>query len=146
MSCNLTYMLPLSLVIAFTLCGCEPSVPRGPLGRITLTYLGTSGSDMHFLLDNRTDHAIHFSRATKLFGKDAAPWYTHTVCTQGNGEMSIGLFPPLDYDFHPISLTLLPEHRLRLSYDKRLLGPMDGKCHLELKSDSGDEIQSLDIS
>jgi hypothetical protein len=37
--------------------------------------------------------------------------------------MSIGLFPPLDYDFHPVSLTVLPEHRLRLTYDKRVLEP-----------------------
>jgi hypothetical protein len=145
MSCYVTSIRALSLLIVSTLCGCEPSVPPGPPGQITLTYLGTSGSDMRFLLDNRADHSIHFSKASKFLGKDPAPWYTNVVCKQGSGEMSIGLFPPLDYDFHPVTLTVLAEHRLRLSYDKRLLEPMQGTCHLELKSDSGDEIKSQDL-
>lgn len=58
--------------------------------------------------------------------------------------MSMGHFPPLDYDFHPAELTVPPEHRLRLSYDKKVLG-LDGRCHLELDLPSGEKIQSQDF-
>jgi hypothetical protein len=73
MNSYLVSIRALSLLIVSTFCDCEPSVPRGPPGQITLTYLGTSGSDMRFLLDNRTNHSIYFSKVSKFFGKDPAP-------------------------------------------------------------------------
>ena len=89
----------------------------GPAGQITLSYDGASDTKIRFVLDNRSDHTIFF-QASKFFGSDAEPWNTGVVCSQVNGEMSIGNFPPLDYDFHPKNIGVFPEERLRVSYPK----------------------------
>jgi hypothetical protein len=99
------------------LTGCRPAHPMGPAGQITLSYDGASDTKIRFVLDNRSDHTIFF-QASKFFGSDAEPWNTGVVCSQVNGEMSIGNFPPLDYDFHPKNIGVFPEERLRVSYPK----------------------------
>ena len=138
-----TSALCLAFAIA-SLTGCRPAHPRGPAGQITLSYDGASNTTIRFFLDNRSDHAIFF-QASKFFGSDAEPWHSGVVCSQANGEMSIGNFPPLDYDFHPKNIGVVPEERLRLSYPKEALD-MSGTCHLEIKLPNGSEIKSDDFN
>jgi len=115
----------------------------GPAGQITLSYDGGSAGKIHFVLDNRSDHAIFF-KASKFFGSDAEPWDTAVFCLQGDGEGSVTNFPPLDYDFHPKNIGVFPEERLRLSYPTQHLG-VSGTCHLEIRLPNRTDLKSDDF-
>jgi hypothetical protein len=137
-------MKPVTLLafLMMTLVGCQQEHASGPPGQITLSYDGTSAGRARFLLDNRSMETITF-QASKFFAGDAEPWNTSIFCMQAS-EGSIGLFPPLDYDFHPKLMSIRPEERLHVSYPKDLLA-MSGTCHLEITLSAERNIRSNDF-
>jgi hypothetical protein len=102
---------------AIFLVACQPTALTGPLGKITLRYDGATDSNLFFVLENRTDHEIHF-RGTRRFWGHTKPALADIQCGSDGPRVIYNLFGLDGFKiFEPGVIHLSPDERVRLSLD-----------------------------
>jgi hypothetical protein len=84
---------------------------------------------VHLVIQNRSGRIVSLL-ASKLATENVEPSGTLVFCEQPNGENSVDYFPPLDYDFHPMNISIRTGERLGISLPKSVL-QMKGTCYVE---------------
>jgi hypothetical protein len=132
---------------------CTPSEPVGPAGQVSLTFDGLrndgmSVSDIFFMLENRTTHAIYFRASKAFWSSTAHPVYTGLNCTDADApnETSVHGFPLVDFwGGPPPFIEVSPGDRLRLDVadiDNTIVQHRGGICRLRLQLRGDDVIES----
>jgi hypothetical protein len=132
---------------------CKPSAPLALTGRVSLMFEslrndGMSVSDVFFILENRTRHAIYFQGTQAFWSRTATPAYTTLSCADPDPSITANesTFRLPDYsDGPPAFIKVSPGDRVRLdvaSYGDEVARHRGGTCLLRLKVRGGDYIES----
>jgi len=105
----------LTLVVTL-LAGCAPAGPLGPPGRVTLSYLGDSGSEFRFVLENRSAQEIVLP-VSKWFWV-VKPWHSTLGCTADDSSYVVSIWPSVFSNEGREFTKVPPEGRLQLRVEK----------------------------